>query len=100
MEEALGYLFRELARELIQGLSHRTIILGRVRGTLKREPLLNPLLALLNRDLIHRVYIPKGAPNPLPEIMGCRVYCDHQKQAVDAAYVLASPQPSNPKSST
>ena len=26
--------------------------LGRIRGTLKREPLLNPLLAILNRDLI------------------------------------------------
>ena len=40
--------------------------LGRIRGTLKREPLLNPLLALLNRDLIQRVYIPKGPPNPIP----------------------------------
>ena len=41
-------------------------ILGRIRRALKREPLLNPLLALLNRDLIQRVYIPKGPPNPLP----------------------------------
>ena len=40
--------------------------LGRIRGTLKREPLLNPLLALLNRDLIQRVYTPKGPPNPIP----------------------------------
>ena len=40
--------------------------LGRIRGTLKRELLLNPLLALLNRDLIQRVYIPKGPPNPIP----------------------------------
>ena len=36
------------------------MFLGRIRGTLKREPLLNPLLALLTRDLIQRVYIPKG----------------------------------------
>ena len=42
-------------------------ILGRIRVTLKREPLLYPLLALLNRDLIQRVYIPKGPPNPIPE---------------------------------
>ena len=42
------------------------VILGRIRGTLKREPLLYPLLALLNRDLIQRVYIPKGPPNPIP----------------------------------
>ena len=35
------------------------LFLGRIRGTLKREPLLNPLLALLSRDLIQRVYIPK-----------------------------------------
>ena len=41
-------------------------VLGRIRGTLKREPLLYPLLALLNRDLIQRVYIPKGPPNPIP----------------------------------
>ena len=40
--------------------------LGRRRGALKMEPLLNPLLALLNRDLIQRVYIPKGPPNPIP----------------------------------
>ena len=36
------------------------ILLGRIRGTLKREPRLNPLLALFNRDLSQRVYIPKG----------------------------------------
>ena len=41
-------------------------LLGGIRGTLKREPLLNPLLALLTRDLIQRVYIPKGPPNPIP----------------------------------
>ena len=41
-------------------------LLGRIRGTLKREPLLNPLLARLNRDLFQRVYIPKGPPNPIP----------------------------------
>ena len=41
-------------------------ILGRIRRALKREPLLHPLLALLNRDLIQRVYIPKGPPNPIP----------------------------------
>ena len=41
-------------------------LLGRIRGALKREPLLNPLLALLKRDLIQRVYIPKGPPNPIP----------------------------------
>ena len=33
--------------------------IGRIRGTL-RGALLNPLLALLNKDLIVRVYIPKG----------------------------------------
>ena len=44
----------------------RPFFLGRIRGALKREPLLNPLLALLNRDLIHRVYIFKGPPNPIP----------------------------------
>ena len=44
----------------------RHSILGRIRGTLKREPLLNPLLALLNKDLIQRVFIPKGPPNPIP----------------------------------
>ena len=43
-----------------------SVFLGRIRGTLKREPLLNPLLALLNKDLIQRVYIPKGPPNPIP----------------------------------
>ena len=42
------------------------IKLGRIRGTLKGEPLLNPLLVLLNRDLTQRVYIPKGPPNPIP----------------------------------
>ena len=44
------------------------ILLGRIRGTLEREPLLNPLLALLSRDLIQRVYIPKGPPNHIPYI--------------------------------
>ena len=39
-----------------------------MRGTLKREPLLNALLALVNRDLIQRVYIPKGPPNPIPNL--------------------------------
>ena len=48
------------------GLEARTRILGRIRGTLKREPLLNTLLALLKRDLIQRVYIPKGPPSPIP----------------------------------
>ena len=38
--------------------------LGGIRGTLQREPLLNPLLALLNRDRIQRVYIPQGS-NPI-----------------------------------
>ena len=42
------------------------LILGGIRGTLKGEPLLNPLLALLTRDLIQRVYICKGPPNPIP----------------------------------
>ena len=42
------------------------VFLGRIRGTLKREHLPNPLLALLNRDLIQRVFIPKGPPNPIP----------------------------------
>ena len=46
-------------------------VLGRIRGTLKREPLLNPLLALLNRDLIQRVYIPKGPPNLSPCAGSC-----------------------------
>ena len=41
-------------------------LIGRIRGTLQRVPLLNPLLALLNRDLIQRVYIPKGPLNPIP----------------------------------
>ena len=41
-------------------------VLGRIRGTLKREPVLNPLRVLLNRDLIQRVYIPKGPLNPIP----------------------------------
>ncbi|CAE7500818.1 HERC2 [Symbiodinium natans] len=40
--------------------------LGRIRGTLQKETLLNPLLALLNRDLIQRVCVPKGPPNPIP----------------------------------
>ena len=35
-------------------------VLGRIRGALKKGTLLNPLLALLNRDLIARVCIPKG----------------------------------------
>ena len=47
-------------------LGLQQLALGRIRGTLKREPLLNPLLALLNRDLIQRVYMPKGPPNPIP----------------------------------
>ena len=38
------------------------MILGRLRGTLKRGTLLNPLVALLNRDPIQRVKIPKGSP--------------------------------------
>ena len=42
----------------------------RIRGPLKREPLLNPLLALLDTDLIQRVYIPKGPPNPIPYGLG------------------------------
>ena len=42
------------------------IILAGIRGTLKREPLLHPLLALLTRDLIQRVYIPKGSPESYP----------------------------------
>ena len=53
-------------------------ILGRIRGTLKREPLHNPLLALFNRDIIQRVYIPKGPPNPIPYekdwLFACRHY--------------------------
>ena len=36
------------------------VLLGGTRVPLTREPLLNPLLALLTRDLIQRVYIPKG----------------------------------------
>ena len=32
----------------------------------QKGPLLNPLVALLNWDLIQRVYIPKGPPNPIP----------------------------------
>ena len=55
---------------------HRSHILGRIRGTLKREPLLNPLLALLKRDLIQRVYIPQGPPNPIPYHKGI-----HYRQA-------------------
>ena len=35
-------------------------VLGRVRETLQRGPFLNPLRVLLKRDLIERVYIPKG----------------------------------------
>ena len=48
------------------------IILGRIRGTLKREPLLSPLLARLKRDLTERVYIPQGPPNPKPYIRHLR----------------------------
>ena len=49
-------------------------VLGRIRGTLKGEPLLNPLLALSNRDLLQRVYIPKGPPNPIPyAAQGCHL---------------------------
>ena len=58
-------------------------VLGRIRGTLKGEPLLNPLLALLNRDPIQRVYIPKGGslgPVPrLPEIQ------ENSKQQLELA---------------
>ena len=45
---------------------HTPCLLGGIRGTLQREPLLNPLLALLTRDLIQRVKIPKGPLNPIP----------------------------------
>ena len=42
-------------------------ILGRIRGTLKREPLLNALLALLKRGPYSEgLYIFKGPPNPIP----------------------------------
>ena len=33
-------------------------LLGRIRGTLQRAPLLNLVLALVNRELIQRVYTP------------------------------------------
>ena len=46
------------------------LFVGRIRGTLKWEPLLNRLLVLLNRVLIQRVYIPKGPPNPIPYLSG------------------------------
>ena len=55
-----------VARGAESRFAMRKWFLGRIRGTLKREPLVNPLLALLNRDLIQRVYIPKGPPNPIP----------------------------------
>ena len=51
------------------------MILGRIRGALQRVPLLNPLLAPLNRDLIQRVYIPKGPPHPLPYVMEAASKC-------------------------
>ena len=35
-----------------------------IRGTPSRAPLLNPTFGSLKRDLIERVYIPKGPPNP------------------------------------
>ena len=42
-------------------------ILGRIRGTpQKGTPSEPPLLALLSRDLIQRVHIPKGPPYPIP----------------------------------
>ena len=58
---------QDSSRRRILGLIFGDLcILGGIRGTLKREPLLNPLLALLTRDLIQRVYIPKGPPYPVP----------------------------------
>ena len=40
------------------------------KATQEHQPeftLLKPLLALVNRDPIRRVYIPKGLPNPIPQ---------------------------------
>ena len=42
-------------------------VLGRIRGAPEKGALLNPLLALLNRDLMERVYIPRGPRNPIPK---------------------------------
>ena len=56
------------------GLRGPFLFLGRIRGTLKKGTLLNPLLALLNRELTERVYSPKGPPNPIP-------YLQSRKQA-------------------
>ena len=56
----------DVTGQLIKWLDASDFFLGRIRGALQRVPLLNPLLAPLNRDLIQRVYIPKGPPNPIP----------------------------------
>ena len=42
-----------------------SVILGSIRERpLKRGTLLNPTSGSLTRDLIERVYIPRGLPNP------------------------------------
>ena len=46
------FLKKILVGAVLLGKPH---FLGGIRGTLKREPLLNPPLALLTRDLIQRV---------------------------------------------
>ena len=48
------------------GSSYGYLLLGRIRGTLKREPLLNPLLALLKRDLIPIPYLADSCSSQFP----------------------------------
>ena len=42
----------------------RSSLLGSIRETPKGGALLNPTFGSLKRELIERVYIPKGLPNP------------------------------------
>ena len=64
-------------------------ILGSIRGTLKREPLLNPLLALLNRDLIQRGLYPQGSPSSYPLVYRSRL-CLHVAGACAAQLIAAT----------
>ena len=38
-----------------------------MRETSERGPFLTPLMVLSKRDLIERVYVPKGPPSPISE---------------------------------
>ena len=83
------------------------MVVGRIRGTLKREPLLNPVLSLLNRDLIQRVYIPKGPPDPTPYHEPCHYILGPQSPYLGSplrakyssffgTWTLLTPKPQHP----